>query len=241
MHLINHGADLSKKTSHEDSALSLAALLDCYEIANLLLEKGVDVNEKTYLWETALQVACKNNSLKIVKILLKHGADINILTDDGFPILHQFFMKTNPVKNVLLKEFAQLKFLGKSIQTKNLEYINRNESALKYFTSCLEELKKMNNLKVYNTLTFYNILRMQNKKKIILLARNKSFVIAFKSSKIRKSFEYYSEDLDDVFKKILKVKNMLEIEEKKLSTVFKDLFPASIIRQIVNFLVEDSS
>ena len=71
--LINHNADLNKKTSNGCAALHFAAEEDHKEIAELLIAKGADVNAKDEEGGTALDWAIRHKRTEIADLLRKHG------------------------------------------------------------------------------------------------------------------------------------------------------------------------
>ena len=56
--------------------LHYAAMSDCYEIVNLLIERGAKVEEKDKFGKTPLHCAVDNNSIEVGKLLIERGAKV---------------------------------------------------------------------------------------------------------------------------------------------------------------------
>jgi len=86
--LLEYGADVNNRGSHEFTPLYLATQRTDHSLASilrLLSVKGIEINAKSDYLDgyTALHMAVKLGKSDILKILLDHGADINAINTKG--------------------------------------------------------------------------------------------------------------------------------------------------------------
>lgn len=237
--LVEYGANVNKKTINGRSPLYLAVLYDNDEsMIKLLLNKGALVNERNLEGKTALHKACENRKPEIVQILLERGANINICDDNGDTPLK--YANDYEVEKILAKEIERWLTDGEDIKisSENTELLRQNDRLLHRCKNCYLELEKMKDHKFYNGISMYDVLRA-HPKKLTALTKNKDFVAAFESSWNRKLFEFYGEDLDDIFMEAVERRDVLQIEEEKLTSVFKNYLPDLVIRKISYFSSEN--
>lgn len=87
-HLVEHGADVNRKSAHGDTPLALTAVEGDNTVASLLLEAGADVDAlHTGGGYQPLHIAIRARSLAVVRKLLAHGADPNAASDFGSPLM----------------------------------------------------------------------------------------------------------------------------------------------------------
>lgn len=229
--MLERGADVNKKTSNGETPLYLAVWNGDESIVKLLLKKGADVNGKTLHGETVLHIASSSYKPQIVYILLEHGANVNALNDNGkSPLTYAY---PTEIQEILVKELAKLRFEGQPICNENLECLRKHKDLQKTFDNCLDELRRMKDYQIYNGYSLYDILKMHKQpRKLILLTKNVDFVVAFKSPRYTKRFCYYDSDLDYIFEDALKRTYILQSEEKKLHTIFKNTLPELVTRKI---------
>jgi ankyrin repeat protein len=85
--LLNHGADLSARSSGGFTPLLFAARYGDPEIADLLLAAGADARDAAAGGNTALLVAAVRGHVDVAKALLRRGADPNV-AEAGYTVLH---------------------------------------------------------------------------------------------------------------------------------------------------------
>lgn len=240
--LLQRGANVNKKTKDKwkRSPLDLATMhwWVCNEsIVELLLKNGANVNEKSdFSGMTPLH--CVSDYLKplgnLLFTLLDYGADVNALNNNlNTPLTAANRIDT---KHILTQEMAKLKFMGHTICSINLNYLQQNEDLQKIFNDCLKELERMKNCKFYNNFTLFDILQMgrQRMKKLTMLTKNENFVDAFHSAK--ESVKFYVRDLDVTFGKAVEKRDTLVLEERKLKSIFKSLnLPDLIVKKLAYF------
>lgn len=212
-------------------------------MVKLLLKKGANINERSQKGETVLHLAHSDDliSRKMIRLLVRHGADINILDNLGHtPLTSQhntlFFSQR---KKIIVKELAKLSCENQYICSDNLEYL-KLESVKGYFKECTDELTLMKDRKVYSNYSLYDILRMREQpKKLIYLSKKKDFVTSFESFGWDDDITHFNHDLKNIFNKAVKKRNIIQTEEKKLHSVFKDYLPDLVIRKTAYFVNED--
>jgi uncharacterized protein len=72
--LLANGADVHKRTEHDQTALELAAESGDVQCARALIAAGADVNHSSSLNMTSLHIAIKERRAAVVQLLLEHGA-----------------------------------------------------------------------------------------------------------------------------------------------------------------------
>lgn len=244
--LLQRGAKVYKKKSDGKTPLALAA--GYYRnppMVEVLLKNGANVNQIGKYGETALHTATLDciyitpEDKEILLLLIKYGADVNISDFDGRTPLKD---ASKGYEEIMVKELARLTFENQLICLKNLKHLRRNMELGKVFNDCLYELCKMKDLKFYHDISLYDILKMQKqRKKLTFLTRNKDVCAAYvKLSEYYETFFGHYFHLGDIFNEALKRKNILESEEEKLKSVFKDYkLPELVIRKVAYLVHED--
>lgn len=231
--LLKLGADVNKKSFEGETALRFAIEKSDLQTTKLLLKNNVKINEVLDIGDTALHYACRIGDEDMIRMLLDYGADLNVLDGDGETCFTQEDLMLFEDKVRVVKELALLRFENQPIGKQNLDYLEKKKDLLEVFEACLEELKKMKNLKIYNSFSIYDILKMRkNYKKLILMTKNKDFVKAFNHCRNKESFEYYGYCVNDLFEESLEKGSILKTEEECLYSIFKDYLPAIVIRNI---------
>ena len=70
---LDAGTDVNAKNDYGNTALHGAAIIDCTEVAELLIAKGADVNAKFDDGKTPLDLAIKHKNTETADLLRKHG------------------------------------------------------------------------------------------------------------------------------------------------------------------------
>lgn len=233
---MQRGANIHKKIKPTgESPFNLAVGRNMISTAELLIEKGAKINEKSHDGFAPIH---RIQTPKMLCLLLKHGADVNSVTKAGYSALG--CCSEPKTRIIFVKLLARMRFEDQFICNENLEDLRESRDSQQLFENCLVELKKLNDYEIENGLSLYQILRMQTqKKKLMLLTKNKSFIKKFKSCWNRTDFEYYSQDLDNIFQEAVKSRNFLLSEEKKMYSIFKDNLPDLVTRKIAFFANED--
>ena len=86
--LLEAGADVDGKDSHNVKPLHRAAVRGSEEVVLLLLEHHADTETKDSLGTTALHFAAQSGHYKVVKVLLENRADVRATDRFGFSALH---------------------------------------------------------------------------------------------------------------------------------------------------------
>ena len=86
--LLEAGADVDGKYSHDVRPLHRAAVRGSEEVVLLLLEHHADTETKDSLGTTALHFAAQRGHHKVVKVLLENRADVRATDRFGFSALH---------------------------------------------------------------------------------------------------------------------------------------------------------
>lgn len=221
------------------SCLYLAAKETDESMIKLLLKRGAQINQRLNEGQTALHRACVKDEIDYIYLLCKYGADVNILDDRGkTPCMYLTGSTEN--KEVMVEEFAKLRFENHYLCGENLKFIQEDERLQKIFKNCLEELEKMKNLKFYNGYSMYDIFKMrQQTRKLPFLMKNDDFVEAYKSNWNSELFKHYGYYMNNTFQVSLEKKNILVNEEKKLFMIFKDYLPELVISKTVYFIHEN--
>lgn len=241
MLLLELGADINKKTGLGLNSISVAAKESSYQMIQILVNKGAraQINERLNEGKTALHLACEDAYTWEDRIhaLFTYGADPNIFDDYGdTPLMVQ---KSFDIEEVMIKELAIYKFLGRSICDENLEYLLEEDSII-LFEDCLQELQRMKNHKFYKSFTLFDVLQCRAQcKKLTFLSKNPDFVAAFNSVWKRESFKHYCKCLDIIFNDAVENRDALKLEENKLYTIFKKYLPELVIHKLAYFVNED--
>lgn len=244
--LIENGAHVNHRPESGDidlCPLIIAAQYNNKNLIELLIQKGADVNYKIDGW-TALHEACCINSEQAISILLQKGANLNAEDNDGstpFSLLDpERDYNYNICLKTIVKEFARLNFESLPISRENVELIQGNLKARKYFDLCTIELNKMSNTVFYASYSYNFVFKASknNFRKLVHLTKNKEFVEKFKSN--LKLFFNYKNDLQRIFNEAIRVKNELLIVEARLITIFENFFPVVVIKVLAdNLSVKD--
>jgi formylglycine-generating enzyme required for sulfatase activity len=75
---INSGGDVNAKNNNGLTALMIAAMNSCYDIAKLLIDAGADVNTQSDDGLTALMAATSRGFTKMMKLLIEANADLEL-------------------------------------------------------------------------------------------------------------------------------------------------------------------
>jgi len=103
---LNNGFDANQPDGEfGDSPLHYACMLDCTEVANLLLQFGADPNAVSAINDTPLHCCAQNGNAEIMDFLLTHGADPNYTTELGDTVFDQW--PDDPVKQAQLASVLQ--------------------------------------------------------------------------------------------------------------------------------------
>jgi ankyrin repeat protein len=87
--LLNEGADLEQRDTHERTPLLVAAHLSFDDVASILLEAGADPNSLDKQHYDLITIAAVNNDVEIIKVGLRHGANPSNITSpyDGTALI----------------------------------------------------------------------------------------------------------------------------------------------------------
>lgn len=101
-----------------------AAIVDNFEISQLLLKQGANPNQQDVTGGTALHWAVENNHLALCKMLLQYHANPNAYNFAGQPVLVMPILRQqNQLKHLLLQAGASLLFAQDFINAKLLGHL----------------------------------------------------------------------------------------------------------------------
>lgn len=236
--LIKSGADVNIKPKlQEQSFLHVAARMNSRTFLNLLLLNGVNINIKCEQGWTALHQACSERSGDAIDFLIQNGASISEEEKNGrtpFSLLEpeQFNESDVPCINIMVKEFAKLKFSGSIISKKDMELLDSHVDVQEYFQNCTKELNVMSSTKLYDFYSYYYVLKMskRSKRKLANLTKNNEFVTKFEEN-INKFF-YYKSDLQRIMEDAIQIRDESIIVDSRLKTAFGDSLP-DVVKKIL--------
>lgn len=136
----------------------------------------------------------------------------------------------------MIKEIAKkIFFHNLSDCSEDINLMAAHANIERFFLSCTKELSYMSNFKFYSFYSYFSVLKMSKKiKKLSNLTRNEIF------EKNLKSFNFYKNDLQQIWMKALRVRDDLLIIETKLKIFFGNFFPDVVYRKLMNNLsIED--
>lgn len=235
--LLARGADPNKPRY----PLHLAVNRGNEYIIKSLLNAGADINARDIEGQTPLYDPCKQNVKEMIMFLLQRGADLTCEDDNGrtpFGEMIHFrglFGNIRGSVNVMIKEFAKLRFENSLVSKKDMKMIQEDPGFLQKFKQCLAELEKMSNTMFYKKRTYYSVLKMQkNVKKFSVLTKNEEFVTNFNEG--LGSFHWYKKDLKMIFTEAETVRRDFESTYAKLYSIFRDYLPEIVIEKVAQCL-----
>ncbi|KAH8147391.1 uncharacterized protein LAJ45_08547 [Morchella importuna] len=116
---------------HTVTALHLAAVGGCVEVARLLLDYGAEVDAReTRGGLTALLLAAKNGNERVAEVLVRRGADINAKTDhDHRGVLDSAILGGRwELAQMLVRRGAKSAYMG--VYRQHMEGVQRERGAL---------------------------------------------------------------------------------------------------------------
>lgn len=232
--LLQHGADVNKKTPSDGiNFMGIKSILSIIFLKFGMLHATTD-----FLCDKSpLNLACIYSQLEILRVLLKHGAELKM--SDFYEDISLLTLQNFRNQNFLVENLALAKFEQQPISDANLKFLSQNNRLQKKFNSCFIELEKLKSFD-FNGFTLYDILRMRRQpKKLTFLTKNENLVTAFTWWN-RKSFKNYGEELDYIFNKALKARDILQSEENKLELMFKDYNLPDLVLQKITCLLNDN-
>lgn len=231
---MEYGADINLK-SQGFTPLHLAVMHNYENIIDLLLRNGAQVNEVSPSGDSAMHYAVQvKKGMHVIFLLLEKDVDLNIVNNNN-----QTPLMLSPDWWLLFL----FKKLSKSCYDKNIpacpeniEFL-RSINQLDRFEGYMKELKKMKHHVVYKGITLLGILynMPEKSKKLTYLTKNENFVAKYWTSWNRELYKNYSDDLDKVFRSAVQRRDVLQMEEKKLQSIFKGTLPELVIDKIAFF------
>ncbi|XP_044588198.1 putative ankyrin repeat protein RF_0381 [Cotesia glomerata] len=198
----------------------------------------IDVNARTKIkHESLLHYAVKYSQRKIIEKLLEAGADINY--QDSFGKL--------PIDNVdcddkfglrVVLEQHILKLLGANLHVskKNLKAVEEKINYQVYLANCQEEIKKMKEIKFYNTShTLYDFLG-KNVHEMSFILVNMRNVCCTNEKYLRNNFKIYGGILFNRIKKTFVRKFYLEKSYDFIYVILREKIPDLIIKKVCGYL-----
>ena len=81
--LLDHGADIERKSAHGTTALMNASAFGHLDVVQELLKRGAQINASDYEGSTALMDAVSKEQFSVVKFLISNGADPLLRSNHG--------------------------------------------------------------------------------------------------------------------------------------------------------------
>lgn len=192
-----HKATYYKYMSNVSGDDGITMLPPCPLILNELIKSGATVNSCNADGETPLtslfnrvmiSSTGKDRNLiqKCVRLLIKY-TDINISFETGKNQLHDklenwYVMRhRHTISEIIIEHISKLKMLDLHVDSGLLNFISLKSDLWmnKYFTECMQELKKMKSTRLENCwVTFFN-LAVDNESKFVKYAGNKDLLKDF--------------------------------------------------------------
>jgi ankyrin repeat protein len=102
--LIQHGAEVNKKSKDGVTAFQRAAYMNHPEICQLLVEHGANINTQDKWGWNGLMYAARDNHENICEFITQHNAQLNLKNEDGDTALMLAIKKCAATKNILARE-----------------------------------------------------------------------------------------------------------------------------------------
>lgn len=254
------------KRQDDRSPIMRAVQLGSKKVVSLLLSLGATVDAGGDTNWTALHTACCKHHEELIPFLIRKGANISAEwrtsfrdaeadSDTPFKMLKPHLLGQDrdlgeedeyydPCRNdrcivIMIKEFAKLSFEDKPISSIDMKLIlsNENPKLQEIFESCKTELKLMSSTKC-DSYSFYTFFKMsKNINKFAKLTKNKKLLANFDAK--LKNFSYYQNDLREMRKEAIEIRDRLEINKSKLDLVFKDHLPDVVIQKLTNIVTAE--
>lgn len=249
--LIENGVDLNKDYVYRTPLKEAVLYSENENLVRFLLLNGADVNAIDDDYEDRNDDYLKNHretilfgalmltqNEKIVSLLIRKGAKVTWKWPIGWTLFGEVLTEySGPFRSgnincliELIKEFAILKLENRIANDSDLEYLERSrkfpELGLNEIELCLNEMK---NTTFYLQYSFYSLLKMPLKK-LSHFTKNDELATRFKAN-IPK-FLSYKNDLEEIWKEAVQIRNDAEEVYFRLRSLFGDLFPDLILRKI---------
>lgn len=227
---------MHEKLKTGEFPLYLAALKDKPLMIRLLVSRGANIHEPTRKGDTAMHGACSHMLERNILTLLDLGANINMKNNDGStPFSLMVHDRLSPAIKTIIKQFAKLMSVHSSVNEMDLEILKRFPDLKKFYDDCFKEIERMK-IEEFHGASFYCIF-LKSEKQLSSLVRNSELVADFKLRNCESLFPLYSNDLNFAFEKALKRMTVTRAIEQRVSSVFSDVLPDTVTREIVNYLI----
>lgn len=233
---------------YENNRLAIieAAHTNNEEIINLVLSAGADINTKDRFGNTALHFAVDFGNEEVISLLIHKGANVNVKNLDNVTPFYRLFSSIN-FKNdsydkgmkVMVKEFSRLTFENRPVSKIDMDLLNENPKAQRYFEKCMIELEQMKGTKFFASYSYHSILQMsKNIKKLAILTKNDKLLTKFETN--LESFPCYANELHRILEEAIKFRDNSRIIESRLNSIFGDFLPSVVKSELAkNLDVED--
>lgn len=230
--LIENGAEVNNNVE-----MLLMAVQRGVETVDLLLSTGVDVNVKSVHKSTMLHDACYCNNEPVIKLLISKGAMVSVEDEDGatpFSLLDVERDSYDECVVAIMKKISTLVVENISVCKKDKDLIQANFRARKHLEKCIGELKLMKSTRFQAGFSYYSVFKKTNVKKIALLTKNEEIVSKFENN--LGQFSYYGEDLKEILKEAVQVRDNLDAVYGTINPVFRNIFPDVVLRKLTHIL-----
>lgn len=234
--LLESHANINAKDGEGRTALHIAAAIksaDQKNIIKTLLSYGADINELDN--KNKLPIYYVNNQTCVCSIAFQNQYEVYSECEcDSF---EDYEANCNAATAVFIKHMTLLSFMDKHVHPDNMKALpNDDESTAEQLqASCLGEISRMKEEKLWDHVAFYDILTKKSNA-LAAYARNEELVTAFAASNYQARFPLYGDRLRDQFD----LAKDREVGLKNSLVAFNGLLdfqlPEVIARMIFDFL-----
>lgn len=210
--LIDAGADVCKRDEQNDTPLQMTAQYGRnISVIKLLIDSGTDISEILHrknnivterFFSEILQKVFEDKDKVLATDILRsliEGIDVGLSVINGDDVLsemwfNQVFCEDDlSFFNFFLEHVAKLVILKLPVNSKVLDYISKSAEYSEYYSDCIEELKRAETTKLYNSwVTLLNLI-VDDERKFVKYAGNKDLINDFKRINLKKNFPIFGE------------------------------------------------
>lgn len=215
-------------------------------VYKLLLSNGADINFKTSTGWTALHFSSGAFSAERIRFLIQEGADITAEDENGdTPFALSYLSDPEDEEDVHQRHLCMqtmIRFISRmlyekiSVNKKDVDLIEGDADARKYFQLCNKELEKISKTKFYSSYLYYFVLKSSkiNNRRLAKLTKNQDFVKKFEAG--LNSFSLYKDDLREIFDEAIQARIETSNVHDRLFKIFNNLFPDTVLRKLAGRL-----
>lgn len=175
--ILDHGLDIDSRMNQESfTPLHIAAKCGNFGGCEILLKRGATINAISRSGTSPLHEAIASSQLQSARVLLDHGAYEANEISNRLSIL-EFARDSREVKmsNFLTSHVAKVMYLNLHVNEGDRRVIENENFYHDYYQKCLQEIKSMKKLKVYQNVSVFNLFT-ESDKGITVYARNSELI-----------------------------------------------------------------